>query len=494
MPTRRAVAGLSFATALVSVLVVVAMTIGGPLVERALARNTAPAITLSPTSGTSGTTVEVRGSGFPAGTVQVTWDGDASALTSADAHAGSFVATFSVGATTLGAHLVSATAERRTATATAAFTIVATPPSASATPSATASPSASPTDPPSASPTLSSTPSSIPAPTATPLSTTTLTPAPTATRTAAPTTPPAPGTRITWQGSAYYLSGANVPWFNWACDFGCGPNGGVSSELVRSALDARLQAAAGAGLHTIRFWAFEGDAWQITRDPSGAPAAVNAAVYADFDAALSLAAKYDLYYDFVLFSAPTAIPLAWQTDSSQRARLASALAPLFARYATNPHVLSWEIYNEPDFDVWNGKIAQSAVVETARVLAAAVHANSGAYATVGTGYLDGLPMFVGIGLDYYESHWYDYMSSGNYCAICTDYATVRARYGLDRPLVIGELYIGADTTSRFETFYAKGYAGAWPWSLFPDHTSDHLAIDLTQAAAFSGAHTDVGPR
>ena len=132
---------------------------------------------------------------------------------------------------------------------------------------------------------------------------------------------------------------------------------------------------------------------------------------------------------------------------------------------------------------------------TVKAIAAAVHATSTAYVTVGSAMLDGLPLWVGQGLDFYQAHWYDYMSSGYWCARCTDYATVRTRYGLDAPLVIGELYAGPDVDAyeRFVYFYNKGYAGAWPWSLFPERTNDKMAIDLATAAAFAAGRADIGP-
>jgi len=54
--------------------------------------------------------------------------------------------------------------------------------------------------------------------------------------------------------------------------------------------------------------------------------------------------------------------------------------------------------------------------------------------------------------------------------------------------------VGTDTPGRLETFYGKGYAGAWPWSLFPDKTSDRMVIDMAQMTAFGHAHADLGPR
>ena len=306
----------------------------------------------------------------------------------------------------------------------------------------------------------------------------------------------AAGTRVAWQGGAWYLQGANVPWFNWACDFGCGANGGASAPAVQAALGTTFAQARSSGVRVLRWWTFEGDPWQVTRDGSGAPAGLNPAVYADFDAALQLAEQHDLYYNFVLFTAPSGLPPGWLTDAAQRARLAAALAPLFARYKGNPRVLSWEVFNEPDWDVWNGNVALADLRATVKAVGDAVHANSTAYVTVGMGFADGLPMVQGLGLDYYQAHWYDYMAGGTFCMRCNSYDYYRSTFGLDAPLVVGETYAGPDTDAlqRFEDFYAKGYAGAWAWSLFWDHTFDRMQVDLAAAATFNGRHADLGPR
>src|SRR6185312_11927912 len=97
--------------------------------------------------------------------------------------------------------------------------------------------------------------------------------------------------RILWQGNNWYVHGANMPWYNWGCDFGCnaisGKSGGVSTNM--STLSTALAQAHNAGIHVIRWWVFPGTPWQITTDASGNPDGINAAVYPDFDAALQLA-------------------------------------------------------------------------------------------------------------------------------------------------------------------------------------------------------------
>lgn len=357
--------------------------------------------------------------------------------------------------------------------------------------------------------TPTSTPTSTPAPTGEAMAT----PAPAATATLNPAPTPTPTTSadaghtaasIEVDGAGWHLLGVNVAWHRWACDFGCGDGGGVSQPAARAAIGERFAELQKSDVHVARWWTFEGDAWQIERDAQGAPLRLSPQVYEDFDAAIELAREFDLRYVFVLFSAPRDLPAAWLTDPGQRAQLARVLTPLFERYADEPRVLAWEIFNEPEWDIWNGVVAQQPVVETTRALVEAVRAASTTYVTVGSAMLDGLPMWTDLGLDFYQAHWYDFMNSpdspdrpgGNWCARCTDYAEVRERYDLDAPLVIGEFFAGptTDAAARYRDFYEKGYAGSWAWSLFPGSTNDGMVIDLAAAAALARTYADTGPR
>jgi hypothetical protein len=209
-PRRTSDFGLRLVEWFLSGLVVLVLVVLVGLPAWTQAADTAPALTISPASGTAGTLVTVSGSNFGHATVQLTWDGSATGMPSVNATGnGSFRATFTVPVSAGGTHEVRAGANTTTtasvtgtgngngnggnkrapttATASAMF-VLGTTTAATEAPSPTTTATATP------SPTATRTASTSPAPTATPAPSATAAPNPTATQTASPvpTASPAP--------------------------------------------------------------------------------------------------------------------------------------------------------------------------------------------------------------------------------------------------------------------------------------------------------------
>jgi hypothetical protein len=352
------------------------------------------------------------------------------------------------------------------------------------------------------------------------------------TPTPAPTEPPGPVdplSRIQYNGQNMFLHGVNAAWWNFSRDFGGGPyGGGLSDTLLNSSggldwgsvVTQRLALLPPANVHYVKWWMFESNPtdqpngpFQILRDASGRPTGIDPNVYLDIDAALLAAEQFDLYYEMALFVRPNYLPISWLT--TYRADLINALQPLFARYANNPRMMTYSIFVEPDWDIWEGNADLILSRAFVQAMTMAIHQESNALVTVNAAMVDGLPNWQGLGLDFYSTSWYDYMNSndprthdgegGLWCALCTTYDEIRQRYALDKPLVIGEFYAG-DTANyvlpnsnggpfeRFEAWYDKGYAGSLAWCLFPERTMSYMAVNFTYYGQFGNRHGDMGPR
>jgi hypothetical protein len=286
-----------------------------------------------------------------------------------------------------------------------------------------------------------------------------------------------------------------MPWYNWSCDFGCGSSGGVSDPSVRNAISSRVGQMKTNGLDTVRWWMFPprnpGQIPQI-RPGSGGQLEVDPAVYADIDAALQIAEQHDIYYVFVLFAGVGSdhMPSNWINNATQRQQLAAALGPLFSRYAGNDRIMAWEIFNEPEWQVWNGLANEQNTVALGSLIANEINARTSALVTVGSAMIDGIPMWRNVALDFYSPHWYGYMSSGGWCALCRDYDSIAQQYSVSKPIVIGEwdAASGSSPLARWEHWLDAGYAGAWAWSLFSERTNDRISVDLNAARSFMQAN------
>jgi hypothetical protein len=290
----------------------------------------------------------------------------------------------------------------------------------------------------------------------------------------------APETSVAQSGpshvNGWWLLGANMPWLNWANDFGGG--------LDQAQTDAKLAQAQQAGMHVVRWWVFEGGAQHIQHDAAGNPTGIDPQVYTDLDAAAAIAAKHSIGLNLTLFAGPGDAQQYFAASNTVHQELANVLAPVFKRYSGNPGVYAWEAVNEPDFNQGSATLPQ--IQDQVGRIDAAVHANSSTLVDVDTTLGADSSEWTGLGADFYTPHFYTNWCPSNVNCFSNVSA---ASLGLDKPVVIGET-----NDDAWQTYYDEGYAGTWCWSLSPEHTSDQIPCDLNGAAAFTSGKTDIGPQ
>ncbi|MBC7644299.1 MAG: hypothetical protein H7123_04175 [Thermoleophilia bacterium] len=313
----------------------------------------------------------------------------------------------------------------------------------------------------------------------------------------AATTPP--GT-INWISRDWFLSGANMPYIKWGCDFGCRATGGVTQN--RRVVDSIFTDLSEHGVKVVRWYVFAGEAWQITRDPTtGTPRALSTSpVFADMDLALEIAKQHDIYLDLVLFPDLRSIPSTWVSDPSQREALATTLAPMFTRYRNNKNLLSWEVMSEPELAIDSAVVTEPDAVALATRLTSEIHARASTLASIGELAIDRIAPFTTVGVDFHAPHGFT-SQTGAACAACTTVDQLAATQGADAPVVIGAVNVtGSSPTSlgKLKRLRTNGYAGAFTWSV-RNQLATQLGVSrppvpLSAQRALIYQNANVGPR
>lgn len=308
-----------------------------------------------------------------------------------------------------------------------------------------------------------------------------------------------------------FLVGVNYPYYHYGNDFGANAWGsyGIHDPGTYAQIESDFAALSAAGVRLVRWFVFADARAGVTFDMAGTPTGVDAYLFADLDALLSIAEQHGIrldlvLFDFTLMQEPTVDrgvqigghAAVINTLAGQRALLSRVLEPVFERYRSRQTVLSWEVMNEPDWVVTGVGKLDAHVPEPASLpsfrgfvaqVATAVHEQSNSLVTLGAASATSLHNWRDLGLDYYDVHYYDWMSRSPWTDL---FDTTAGELNLDRPVIVGEFPADgsriAGLPGFLDTWIGDGYAGAWPWSYRGVDSSGRT--DLQALAAWVASH------
>ena len=292
-----------------------------------------------------------------------------------------------------------------------------------------------------------------------------------------------------------FVLGANLPWVRYGGDFGANawsPGGGLACRSAdRHRVHDVLLRLRQSGVTHLR-WFFLCDARAGIRfRADGAPLEVHAETFRDIDVALDLVRRADLTVMPVLFDfhlcRPRRVVNGVQTGGRSRLishadlraqLLDNIVAPLLANYGHAPEIEAWDLFNEPEWatfgvGTWNpvSSVSKAAMRAFLHEAAARAHAVTRQRVTVGTASALTLSLVRGLGLDFYQPHWYDRFETRAPLGRHT------ATLACDAPVVLGEFPTCNSARTPGElltTAEQSGYAAAYFWSALADDAFTHL--------------------
>lgn len=309
----------------------------------------------------------------------------------------------------------------------------------------------------------------------------------------------------------WYLLGVNYPWNHYGFDFGVNAWGhyGVSNPAEYAVVEADFAYLQSQGVHVVRWFVFGDGRAAPEFQSDGSVTGLDDVFYADFDAAIQLAERYDLYLmpslmDFYWCDAPeevSGVILGGHsdtiTDATKRTSLLeNAIIPLASRYAEEPRILAWEVMNEPEWCMdahgagWIGETVSAPVLQSfVADVVSALQANSAQAVTLGSAKVEWMSLYWSqLPLELFQFH--DYSNP--------PFEPVYEDLGLAVPVMVGE-FPTVDTTwtvpQYLDAIYNNGFQGALPWALndqdfrgqaegFAAWSSTHQAeVDITPPPA-----------
>ena len=292
-----------------------------------------------------------------------------------------------------------------------------------------------------------------------------------------------------------FVVGANLPWLRYGWDFGANawsPQGGLASRGRDGALDERLGLLRARGVEVLRWFVLCDGRAGLRVEPDESPAGLDDFVLHDFEFALEYVGRAGLRMMPVLLDfhwchrarVVNGVQLGGRTAMLARADWRAALvdrviAPLAGRFGHDPRIYAWDVINEPEWVTfglgtwrpWN-MIRVSALRAYIGLAAERLHALGSHPVTVGSASARYLPAVQGLGLDFYQPHWYDKFERSN------PIATPVAALGCDAPVLLGEFPTrGSRKTpvALISTAREAGYTGAMFWSVMAEDDATDFA-------------------
>lgn len=298
-----------------------------------------------------------------------------------------------------------------------------------------------------------------------------------------------------------FILGANLPWVRYGGDFGANawsPDGGLAARPSdqQRALDLLLRLAAHGVTHLRWFFLCDLRAGVRLAD-DGTPIELDQFVWRDVDAALGLARRAGVSLMPVLFDFHLCRPrrlvngvrLGGHSRLVRHADLRSRLvdhvvSPLLSMYGRADEIAAWDLMNEPEWatfrvGTWNPVTAVSRTSMRTFIgeLAARARAVARQPVTVGSASAATLDLVRGLGLDFYQPHWYDKFEGR------APLARPASALGCDAPVVLGEFPTSGSSRTPAELLALAeraGYAGAYFWSALAD--DGHTGLEHATAA------------
>jgi hypothetical protein len=289
-----------------------------------------------------------------------------------------------------------------------------------------------------------------------------------------------------------FLLGANLPWMHYGIDFGANawrPDGGVAERGERERLDATFGQLAASGMHYVRWFLLCDGRAGIRFSDRGRPERLDQFIFRDIDAALETAQRHGIRLMFVLLDflwchTPRSMrgvqmggrAHVLRDPGNRHALLDTVIRPVLERYGEEPSIFAWDIINEPE---WVKALTREELRPFLDESVSLVHASTLHPVTIGSAGTRWRDLYRGLGLDFYQVHWYDSLKHQ------PTLDTPVADLGFDRPVLLGEFPTRGSCRNPaeiIESARAAGYSGAFYWSVL---AKDECSAYPSSSSAFT---------